>query len=138
MYLDMRITAQYGSQQAFIGKLHQEIGVNLTSAAVVVQNSVFCADALLVVPRVIAAEQIMNNTSILYFLEGSTTIRVHVEARTLVETKQQAHRIAKQTCTLFEKPSVRATTGGNLYTEQPKIRYHDHERPPPRFLAAIF
>lgn len=117
MYLDMRITAQYGSQQAFIGKLRQEIGVNLTAAAVVVQNSVFRADALLVVPRVIAAEQILNNTSILYFLEGSATIRVHVEARTLVETKQQAHRIAKQTCTLFEKPSVKTTTNAVIYAQ---------------------
>lgn len=117
MYLDMRITARYGNRQAFIGKPVQEIGVNLVAAPVAVANSIFAADADTVVPKVIAAEQILNNTSILYFLEGSTTIRAHVEARTVVETKQQADRIARQTRTLFEKPSVKATTNAVIYAK---------------------
>lgn len=58
MYLDMRITARYGNRQAFIGKLVQEIGVNLVAAPVAVANSIFAADADTVVPKVIAAEQI--------------------------------------------------------------------------------
>lgn len=72
-------------------------------------------NASTVIPKVVAAEQIQHKAFILYFLEGSDTIVAHVAARTVAETKQQAVRIARRTCTLFEKPSVKTTTKAVIY-----------------------
>jgi hypothetical protein len=99
MYVELRITAEYGNKQEFVGKLSQEIGVNAVSPAAAVQKTVFQHEASTVAPKVVAAEQIQHKTVILYFLEGSDTIVVHVAARTVAETKQQAVRIARRTCT---------------------------------------
>jgi hypothetical protein len=115
MYVELRITADYGDKQGFVEKLSQEIGINAISAGAAVQKTVFQHDASTVTPKVVAAEQIQHKTVILYFLEGSDTIVVHVAARTVAETKQQAVRIARRTCALFEKPSVKTKTKAVIY-----------------------
>lgn len=115
MYLELRITADYGSKQEFVRKLRQEIGVNAVSASTAVQNTIFRAHAPAIVPKVIAAEQIQHKIFILYFLEGSDTIVAHVAARTVAETKQQAVRVARRTCTLFANSSTPVRTKAVIY-----------------------
>lgn len=115
MYVELRITAEYGNKQRFVEKLSQEIGVSSVSAEAAVQKTVFQRYASTVIPQVVAAEQIQHKAIVLYFLEGSDTIVVHVDARTVAETKQQAVRIARRTCTLFENPSVKTKAKAVIY-----------------------
>ena len=115
MYLELRITAEYGDKKMFVERLNQEIGINAITAQAAVQKTMFRSAASTVVPEVVAAEQIQHKVSILYFLEGSDTIVAHVAARTVSETKQQAIRIARRTCALFENPTVKAKTKAIIY-----------------------
>lgn len=51
----------------------------------------------------------------LYFLEGSDTIVAHVAARTVAEAKQQAVRVSRRMCALFEDPDVKMKTKAVIY-----------------------
>jgi hypothetical protein len=116
MYLELLITAEYGNKQALIAKLVQEIGVNVVTAHAAVQQSVFRVSAGSIIPRIVAAEQLQNNIRIVYFLEGGDTIKVHIEAPTVPETKRQAARVARRTCALFENPTVKTKVKAIIYS----------------------
>jgi hypothetical protein len=97
-----------------------EIGANLVSAGTAVPATVFAPDAATIILTVIAAEQIQNNTLILYFLEGSDRINVHIEASTIARSKQHADRIARRTRALFEDPTVKRTIRAVIYARNLK------------------
>lgn len=116
MYLQLSIAGEYGNKATMIKKLIQEIGANLVSTEGAVAQTVFRARAELTIPRVVAAEQLLDRIFILYFLEGGDTIKVHIEAPTVPETKRQAARIARRTCALFETPTVKTEVKAVIYT----------------------
>lgn len=107
MYMELRITANYGNKQKFVEKLNNAIGANAITAESAVANTIYVQKASAVVPKVIAAEQIQHKTYFLHFLEGSDEISVHIAARTAADIKTQAIRIARQIQRLFERPSVK-------------------------------
>lgn len=119
MYVELRITAECGGKQDLVEKLRREIGVNAVAPATAVQQTIFRDHAEEVVPKVIAAEQIQHKILILYFLEGSDTIVVHMAARTVAETKQQAVRVARRVCAQFEDTSVKSKTKAVIYAVDP-------------------
>jgi hypothetical protein len=115
VYLELRITAEYGDKEKFIEKLKDEIGLNAVEIVTAVEQTVLGAEASAVATMVVAAEQIQNKIINLYFLEGRDTIVVHVATRTLPQAKQQAQRVARRICAMFENPAVKTRTKAVVY-----------------------
>lgn len=71
-------------------------------------NAISVADALQGTPlanvpgianAALAAEQVMNAATIIYFMEGNDTIKVHIVVRSLAEVRKQCSRLTRQVAT---------------------------------------
>lgn len=49
-----------------------------------------------IVRSALAAEQVMNAATVIYFMEGDDTIKVHIVVRSLAEVRKQCARITRQ------------------------------------------
>lgn len=115
MYLELRIAADYGNKANFVSELKKEIGINAIAVASAVQKTSLHAYAAIVAPKVIAAEQIQHKTFILYFLEGSDTIVVHISGQNVAETKDQAARIVRRLPKLFSQNKAKVKSSAIVY-----------------------
>jgi hypothetical protein len=119
MYLELKITADYGSKQIFLGNLLKEIGPNNVTAAAAIQHTPLQRYASMLIPKVIAAEQIQYKIFILYWFEGADTISAHISGGSVAETKEQAVRIARRMPALFENLKVKTKVKAVIYAANP-------------------
>lgn len=71
------------------------VGANEVSVSTALASS-FLSSVPSVVNAGLAAEQLMNAATIVYFREGSDAVRVYIAVRSLAEVKKQCKRIARQ------------------------------------------
>jgi len=115
MYLELRIIGDYGNKADFIKELKNEIGSNAAAIASTLAKTSLQRYASIVLPKVVAAEQILHTTHILYFLEGRDTIVVHIAGRIVADTKVQAKRLARRLPKLFADTETKLKISAVIY-----------------------
>ncbi|MGZ8901638.1 MAG: hypothetical protein ACXW3Z_16220 [Limisphaerales bacterium] len=96
------------------GAIQEIIGANEVPASVALMGNPL-AELPSVVGSALAAEQILNAATIVYFREGSDAIRVHIKVRSLSETKKQCTRIARQ---LPRRIGTLSTANGDILVRE--------------------
>jgi hypothetical protein len=119
MYLELRIVADYGQKAAFVTKLKAEIGINAVPHSVAIAQTSLQPYASIILPKIVAAEQIQHKAYILYFFEGSDTIVAHITGKSVAEVKEQAKRISRRLPKLFETLEVETKSSGVIYSVNP-------------------
>lgn len=84
-----------------IGAAHAKLAIN----GMVGKNSISTEDAIRGTPlatapgilnAALAAEHVLNQATIIYFMQGDDTIKAHVKVKSLVDAKKQCERITRQ------------------------------------------
>lgn len=71
------------------------IGVNEVDVKVALTGSAL-ASVPNIVQSALAAERVMAAATVIYFMEGDDTIKVHIDVRSLAEVRKQCSRITRQ------------------------------------------
>lgn len=71
------------------------VGVNLIPVAQALQGSPL-ANEPTILASALAAEQVLNAATVVYFMEGNDSIKAHIVVRSLAEVRKQCSRITRQ------------------------------------------
>lgn len=92
--LDLKFRKSIVPSQAS-ATIKEIIGVNEIEVTAALAGSPLASVAS-IVQSALAAEQVMAAATVIYFMEGNDTIKVHIAVRSLAEVRKQCSRITRQ------------------------------------------